>query len=75
MKSKVEAAIVSAMAQISDRLPDFSIYEKIYPDPELGAMLSDAYKDVVLLAREATNYFRRSTFCKSNVILWAALGG
>ncbi|KAJ4301551.1 hypothetical protein N0V90_003644 [Kalmusia sp. IMI 367209] len=62
MKSKDEAAIVSAMGHMSDRLPDFSTYQKIYPDPELGEMLSDAYRDIILLAREATAYFQSSTF-------------
>jgi hypothetical protein len=62
MKSKAEAAIVSAMGQISDRLPDFGTYQRIYPDPELGAMLSDAYRNVILLAREAISFFQRSTF-------------
>ncbi|KAF2688251.1 hypothetical protein K458DRAFT_401613 [Lentithecium fluviatile CBS 122367] len=62
MKAKDEAAIISAMGHISDRLPDFKIYEKIYPDPELGGMLADAYRDVILLAREGTLYFQGSTF-------------
>jgi hypothetical protein len=38
MKSKDEDAIVLAMQQISDRLPDFGTYQKIYPDPALGLM-------------------------------------
>jgi hypothetical protein len=61
MKSRDEDAIVLAMQQISDRLPDFSTYQKIYPDPALGLMLIDAYRDVILLAREAVSYFQGST--------------
>lgn len=61
MKVKDEEAITSAMQQMSDRLPDFAIYQKIYPDSELGLMLIDAYKDVILFAREATSYFMGST--------------
>jgi hypothetical protein len=65
MKSKDEDAIVLAMQQISDRLPDFGTYQKIYPDPALGLMLIDAYRDVILLAREAVSYFQGSTFGQS----------
>ena len=50
------------MDQISDRLPDLKVYQRIYPDPSLGSMLAVAYKDVILLAREATRYFQRSGF-------------
>lgn len=65
MKVKDEEAIISAMQQISDRLPDFKIYRRIYPDPSLESMLADAYRDIILLAREATSYFEVSTFRKS----------
>jgi hypothetical protein len=57
MKSKDEDAIVLAMQQISDRLPDFVTYQKIYPDPALGLMLIDVYIDIILIAREAVSYF------------------
>jgi hypothetical protein len=62
MKVKDEEAITTAMQQISDRLPDFGVYQKIYPEPALGTMLVDAYKDVIMLAREATSYFMGSTW-------------
>ncbi|KAH7117901.1 hypothetical protein B0J11DRAFT_592407 [Dendryphion nanum] len=58
MKSKNEGAIISSMDQISDRLPDLRVYQKIYPDENLGFMLSNAYKDVICLVREATRYFQ-----------------
>lgn len=61
MKIKDEETITTAMQQMSARLPDFAIYQKIYPNQELGLMLIDAYEDVILLAREATSYFRGST--------------
>lgn len=50
------------MRQISDRLPDFEVYQRIYPDPSLGSMLAVAYRDIILLAREATCYFQGSGF-------------
>jgi hypothetical protein len=62
MKAKDEEAITSAMQQITDRLPDLRTYHKIYPNPELGVMLIEAYKDVILLSRKATEFFRGSTF-------------
>ena len=65
MKSKDEVAIVSALGHVSVRLPDFSVYQRIYPNPELGEMLSDAYKDIFLLVREATTYIQGSTFGES----------
>lgn len=67
MKLKVqnEETVTAAIEQISDRLPDFKVYRKIYPDPTLGLMLADAYKDVILLAREATLYYQRSSISES----------
>ncbi|KAI4628387.1 hypothetical protein J4E80_002525 [Alternaria sp. BMP 0032] len=62
LKIKNEEAIVSAMEQISDRLPDLEVYQKIYPEPKLGLMLVDAYKDIIMLARAATTYFLGSTW-------------
>jgi hypothetical protein len=62
MKEKDEEAITAAMQQMSDRLPDFEVYGKLYPDPDLGLMLVDAYKDIILLAHEATTYFQGSSF-------------
>ncbi|KAH6881928.1 hypothetical protein BKA58DRAFT_433709 [Alternaria rosae] len=62
LKIKNEEAIVSAMEQISDRLPDLEVYRKIYPEPKLGLMLVDAYKDIIILARAATSYFLGSTW-------------
>ena len=57
MKAKEEETIITAMQQMSDRLPDLRVYQRIYPEPKLGAMLMDAYMDIILLAREATSYF------------------
>jgi hypothetical protein len=58
LKAQGEESIHSSMRQISDRLPDFKVYQRIYPDPLLGMMLAQAYKDIVLFAREATSYFQ-----------------
>jgi hypothetical protein len=73
MKAKDEESITSAIQQMSDRLPDLKVYSKIYPDPDLGIMLVDAYKDVMLLAREATAYFQGSTWGKNSVGLKTSL--
>jgi len=64
MKARDEDSITSAIQQVSDRLPDLKVYSKIYPDPDLGLMMVEAYKDVILLAREATAYFQGSTWGK-----------
>jgi hypothetical protein len=64
MKTQAEDAMTSAMEQISDRLPDFKMYRKIYPDPDLCLMLVKAYKDVIRFARAATSYFQGSTFSR-----------
>ncbi|KAE9374032.1 hypothetical protein N431DRAFT_464323 [Stipitochalara longipes BDJ] len=64
LKAEGEKSIISSMDQISDRLPDFKVYQRIYPDPSLGLMLAVAYKDVILLAREATCYFQSSGFVR-----------
>ncbi|KAF2645289.1 hypothetical protein P280DRAFT_116495 [Massarina eburnea CBS 473.64] len=65
MKAKDQDAIVSAMEHISDRLPDFGIYQRIYPNVELGGMLADAYRDVIIFMREATSFFERSSVLRS----------
>lgn len=62
MKAKNDEAITAAMAQMSDRLPDLQIYRKIYPDPILADMLLNAYKDVIMLAREAISFYLSSTW-------------
>lgn len=62
LKAQSEESIISTMLEISDRLPDFKVYEKIYPNPLLGDMLAETYKDVILLAREATLFFQGSGF-------------
>jgi hypothetical protein len=64
LKAKDEEAIISAMQQISDRLPDCKTYEKIFPDALLGTMLANAYRDIILLMREATSYSQGSSFRK-----------
>ncbi|RYP62565.1 hypothetical protein DL770_009562 [Monosporascus sp. CRB-9-2] len=56
LKSASDQSIQSAMMQIADRLPDFSIYQRIYADGDLAVMLAAVYTDVVVFAREATNY-------------------
>ena len=66
MKAKDEEAITGAMQQIADRLPDMRTYHKIYPNPELGVMLIEAYKDVIVLVRKATQFFQCSTFSESH---------
>ncbi|KAF2198747.1 hypothetical protein GQ43DRAFT_421781 [Delitschia confertaspora ATCC 74209] len=65
MKIQDEETIVSALQQMSDRMPDFQVYQKIYIDKDLLSMLSDAYKDVILLAREAISFFQRSSMGRS----------
>ena len=44
------------MQEISDRLPDLAVYQRIYPDPALGRMLAESYRDVILFARKVTKY-------------------
>ncbi|KAI4938729.1 uncharacterized protein J4E92_000010 [Alternaria infectoria] len=74
LKIKNEEAIVSAMEQISDRLPDLEVYRKIYPEPKLGLMLVDAYKDIIMLARAATTYFLGSTWGRQVINFGNPLG-
>jgi hypothetical protein len=51
MKAEAEESIHISMRQISDYLPDCSVYQRIYQDPTLHSMLAEAYKDVILFAR------------------------
>lgn len=68
MKSRDEAAIISAMGHISNCLPDLSVYRQIHRNLELDEMLLDAYINVIYLARGATIYLQRSTFSGSQSI-------
>ena len=65
MKSRDEAAIISAMGHISSCLPDLSVYRQINRDLELDEMLLDAYIDVIYLARGTIIDLQRSTFSES----------
>ncbi|RYP45784.1 hypothetical protein DL768_007903 [Monosporascus sp. mg162] len=56
LKSSSDQSIQSIMTQIADRLPDFSIYQRIYADDDLAVMLATAYTDIIVFAREATLY-------------------
>jgi AAA+ ATPase superfamily predicted ATPase len=58
VKAEAEESIRTCMLYISDRMPDFKVYERIYPDPELGRMLAEAYRGVILFAKEVTVYFQ-----------------
>jgi hypothetical protein len=64
MKAEAEESIHISMRQISDYLPDCSVYQRIYRDPALHSMLAEAYKDVILFAREVTVYFQGPGFGK-----------
>lgn len=44
------------MREISDRLPDIKVYQRLYLDPGLGMMLAEAYRDIVIFARNVTTY-------------------
>lgn len=57
-KAEEEASIQSCILHISDRMPDFEVYKRIYPDPQLGLMLSEAYRDIIIFARDVTIYFQ-----------------
>lgn len=58
MKGEAENTIQDCMRQISDRLPDFAVYQCIYPDPVLGSKLAEAYRDVIIFARQVTSTLR-----------------
>ncbi|KAI1270665.1 hypothetical protein F5Y18DRAFT_434935 [Xylariaceae sp. FL1019] len=63
-KAQAEESIHRCMLQISDRLPDYKSYAIIYPDPKLGAMLAEAYRDIIIFAREVTVYFQDHGFLR-----------
>ncbi|KAK5636276.1 hypothetical protein RRF57_011988 [Xylaria bambusicola] len=63
-KAEAEASIRASILHISDRMPDFKVYERIYPDPILGLMLSEAYRGIVLFARKVTIYFQAHGFVR-----------
>ncbi|KAJ2991767.1 hypothetical protein NUW58_g2399 [Xylaria curta] len=57
-KAEAEASIQACILHISDRMPDYKVYGRIYPDRDLGLMLSEAYRGIILFAREVTIYFQ-----------------
>lgn len=68
VKAANDEAIVGAMETIGDRLPEVAIYGKVYADAELGNMLAEAYKEVIVFAVQATQYFQQRGYCKSSSI-------
>ncbi|KAK4234606.1 hypothetical protein C8A03DRAFT_47110 [Achaetomium macrosporum] len=56
-KAAGELAIQSTMQEITGRLPDLDIYQRIYADKELGRLLADAYIHVVDFSRASIEYF------------------
>jgi hypothetical protein len=46
------------MQTIADRLPDAKVYEQVYADGILGIMLVEAYRNVLVFAKGATEYFQ-----------------
>ncbi|KAI3337621.1 hypothetical protein HD806DRAFT_518422 [Xylariaceae sp. AK1471] len=64
VKAEAEESIHACMLHISDRMPDFRVYERIYPDRDLGMMLAEAYRGVILFAREVTVYFQAHGFVR-----------
>ncbi|RYP47915.1 hypothetical protein DL768_006111 [Monosporascus sp. mg162] len=64
VKAEAEESIHACMLHISDRMPDFKVYERIYPDRDLGLMLAEAYRGIILFAREVTVYFQGHGFVR-----------
>ena len=52
------------METIGDRLPEVAIFGRVYADTQLGAMLADAYKEVIVFAVQATRYFQQRGYCR-----------
>ncbi|KAI0969445.1 hypothetical protein F4678DRAFT_463703 [Xylaria arbuscula] len=63
-KAEAEASIQSCILYISERMPDFEIYKRIYPDQKLGLMLSEAYRGIIIFARKVTIYFQDHGFVR-----------
>ncbi|KAI1753929.1 hypothetical protein F4782DRAFT_528859 [Xylaria castorea] len=64
VKAEAEESIHTCILHISDRMPDFRVYQRIYPDRDLGLMLSEAYRGIILFAREVTVYFQAHGFVR-----------
>ena len=62
IKAEAEDSIYDSMRQIADHLPDFKVYRRIYLETELGPMLTEAYRDVILFARKLTVYIQGHGF-------------
>ncbi|KAI0197647.1 hypothetical protein F4808DRAFT_291233 [Astrocystis sublimbata] len=62
MKAEAEQSMQSCMRRITDRMPDLTIYNRIYPNRELGMMLAEAYKEVIVFARKVTIYWRAHSY-------------
>ncbi|KAI8629480.1 hypothetical protein F5Y19DRAFT_464608 [Xylariaceae sp. FL1651] len=64
IKAEAEESIHRCILHISDRMPDFEVYRRIYPDPKLGLMLAEAYRSTILFAREVTIYYQAHGFVR-----------
>jgi hypothetical protein len=52
------------MQQITDRLPEIDIYQRIYADTMLGEMLAKAYVQVISLSQSAIDYLQSPGYSK-----------
>ncbi|KAK4447330.1 hypothetical protein QBC34DRAFT_409876 [Podospora aff. communis PSN243] len=58
IKADNDEAILTSMQTIADRLPDAKIYEQVYADGILAMMIVEAYRNVLVFAKGATEYFQ-----------------
>jgi hypothetical protein len=55
----MEGSLSAAIRGMKRRLPGLEMYQRIFPDPDMGTMIVDAYKSVIELAIEGTKYYKK----------------
>ncbi|PSN62332.1 hypothetical protein BS50DRAFT_625007 [Corynespora cassiicola Philippines] len=58
IKAEAEKSMNDTIIEITDRLPEFEVYGRIYPDRGFGRILAEAYRDIILFARGVTIYLQ-----------------
>lgn len=63
-KQSMEIALREAIEELKTSLQEMEIYKRVYPEPNLGAIIAKVFKGITNFSRNATKYFKGEGRCK-----------
>lgn len=60
-KTENDEKIADALAELTLSFPRLNLMTDIYPEESVEMLVAEVYKEVIEFAREAAEYFSRST--------------